>query len=69
MAVLTRVAPDVRDAILAGAHESGLGISDYVAKVLAEALDLPQFAPAAHPRSDQGVLPMVLEDSRLKQTA
>lgn len=70
MPVSTRIAPDVKEALVLGAREHGMGVSDYVAMILAEAHNLPQFAPAAHPRSNQGELPIVLEEGhRLKNTA
>ena len=55
IAIITRAAPELRDAVLAGAREHGMGMSDYVATLLAQALDLPQLTPAARARHGRGV--------------
>lgn len=54
IAVLTRIAPELGDAVRLGAHERGVSMSDFVASLLADALQLPDLAPLALSRAGRG---------------
>lgn len=67
--IASRLPTELGDAVRMAADEHGMTISDYVAKILAEALSLPQFAPEAHLASDQGEFPIAKGGVRLQRTA
>jgi hypothetical protein len=67
--IITRPPRAVGDAVRAAADNSGMSISDYIAKVLADLHGLPELAPAAHLPVDQGVLPIEKGGARLRQSA
>ena len=70
IAVLTRIAPELGEAVRIGARDHGVSMSDFVASLLADALDLPELAPPVHPRTDQGELPIQPQEApALQQTA
>lgn len=69
--ILSRPPRPVGDAVRTAAHERGMSVSDYVASVLADVHGMPELAPAAHPGSGQGELPLVAKKggARLARTA
>jgi len=65
LVITTRTPYQVKRAVHAAAEGLGMSVTEYVAKILAETHDLPQFAPPAHKR------PRVLTggDAKQKQPA
>jgi len=51
VAILTRTPAPVNQAVRAAARDLGMSVTEYVAKILAETHDLPQFAPPVHGRA------------------
>ena len=66
--ILTRPSVELGEVVRAAADDSGMSISEYVAKVLAEAHGLPELAPQPHP-TNQGELPIAKGGARLPQSA
>jgi hypothetical protein len=67
--IITRPMRSLGDVVRDAADENGMTLSDYVAKVLADAHGLPHLAPPAHARGDQSLLPIERGGARLRRSA